>query len=149
MEALVIARHGVYDDSYNLSPRGAEQMKALAERLKPTIGSRKVIVLASSVSRGRASGDVMGEVLGCPVEHHEVLWSEKDHPENLEKATELIMSKGADHDVVIIVTHLEYTERLPSYVGEHVMGGVKFGYVEITKGSAYIMDFNAKTCVRA
>lgn len=148
MEKLIIARHGDYDSQNGLlRPFGEFQMKRLAEYIKPIVGSSRVIVLASDAPRGSGSGDIMAKVLGCLMERHIELFSNPAHDPDKPKALELLQSKAGDYDVVIVVTHLEYVQVLPPYIGRHVFGGVVFDHGWLPNGSAWLIDFTTKTCV--
>lgn len=73
MDALIITRHGYSDYTGHLSLEGQEQISRLAEHLKPIIGAKKIIVLASTIDRARESGDIVAKLFSCPIEYHEIL----------------------------------------------------------------------------
>ncbi|MDO8509587.1 MAG: hypothetical protein Q7S24_00410 [bacterium] len=145
MRKVVIARHGEYNDDLTLNTYGAGQMKRLAEHLK-TLSCARVIVLASTATRASASGDVMADVMGCAIEYHELLWPDNEHGEDPLKVIDLIKRKADDFDMVIIVTHLEYTDCLPQDVGR-MLGGMMVPYSLISKGHAWIFDTVDKTSI--
>lgn len=145
MMRLVIARHGEYNDDLMLSTYGAGQMRRIAEQLR-TLGCARVIVLASTAPRASASGDVMRDVLRCGIEYRELLWSDNRHREDPPQVIDLIKQKAEDFDMVVLVTHLEYTDSLPQLAGR-MLGMSRVPFTSINKGQAWIFDTVNKTSV--
>lgn len=150
MKRLVIARHGEYSGGGNnplLNADGQAQMRRLADGLKALINGGSVVVLASTAARGSMSGKVVATCLECAMEECPVLWSDNQHDTNCAEVLELIQSKK-DFDTVVLVTHLEYTQKLPSHIGEHLFGGKEFPFAQVPKGRAWVIDCVAQTCER-
>ena len=90
------------------------------------------------------SAAILGKAFGVPFEEHEVLWSENRHPEDLPKTLELVRSKKETVDVLILVTHLEYVNRFPTYFAKEELGSY-FPHDSINKGEACDIECEAKT----
>lgn len=119
---LVVARHGDYGGDDNLSQRGAEQMRNLAEKMLSIVDGSKIILLSSTARRASQSAEVISQVLKVPFEEHEVLWSENCHPENEAELLELVRARKPENQAMILVTHLEYAEYFPTYFARHELG---------------------------
>lgn len=145
MQRLIIVRHGEYGGNDRLSEYGKEQITQLGEKLKATVNGGRVVILSSVAARAVDSAEILGKTFGVEFEQHDVLWSENRHRENLPKALELVRSKKDDADILVLVTHLEYVERFPSYFGEEELGNPSFPHREISKGTAWDIDCNQKT----
>lgn len=146
MQRLILIRHGVYGYDDRLNETGRQQMNEIAKKLQPTLNGGRVALLTSVAARARESADIIGKLIGVEPEEHDVLWSENRHRENLPKALELVRSKKDVVDVLILVTHLEYTERFPRYFAQEELGGGTFPHREVAKGEAWDIDCEQKTC---
>ena len=145
MKKIIIARHGDYDDfgKMRLNAPGKYQMRELAKKLQPFLGDSNVIILASTALRASMSGEVMADELDCPIEFHKVLVSGGGTPCNNEKVLKLIQSYES-FDIVVLVTHLEYSGSLPPFIGEHLLG-VELNPFATNKGEAWVIDIKEKT----
>jgi len=148
MKKIIIARHGDYDDfgDMRLNARGQYQMSELAKQLQPILGDSNVIILASTAKRASMSGDVMADELDCPIEFHEELVSGGGIPCKNEEVLKIIQSYD-QFDIVILVTHMEYSGGLPPFIGEQLCG-VEFNPFATNKGEAWVIDLEAKTIER-
>lgn len=116
---LIVVRHGNYNrgGKEELNEEGRSSIKQLTNRLKSLIQGKKTIILSSTIPRAFESATIIGEGLGVDIEGYDILWSDDNHIENLPAIFNLIESH-AESDVIIVVTHCEYTEYLPLYFGE-------------------------------
>ena len=144
MKKLIVARHGSYGEDMRISSAGREQMVKLAETLKKHIDGCKVVMLSSSAPRAADSAEVLAGLINVPFKEYEVLWSDNRHRRNDQAVLDLIESKKGDADVVIIVTHIEYTDSFPSFYARKVLNAQIFSY-GIGKGEAQILDCGQKT----
>lgn len=145
LKKLFIVRHGDYLSSgeEGLSPLGIRQMESIGAEIKTQhINGTKPRIITSTATRAKQSADILTRILEVEAEEHEVLWSENRRPPQVKKVFDLIDLDGPE--VVIMVTHLEYTELLPLYFGVYALGGSKLPYREIRKGSAYVIDCEEK-----
>ncbi|MFA5157745.1 MAG: hypothetical protein WC451_00945 [Patescibacteria group bacterium] len=145
MEKLIVARHGSYGGDH-LNSRGVEEINRLSQGLQQVIGGGSVVILSSTAARAVESAKIMSEILGVPFSSHEILWSDDRHRENLPAALRLVQSRENEADVVVLVTHFEYAEQLPTFFGKEVLGE-EIPEQEISKGQARVVDCVAKTCV--
>lgn len=144
MKKLVVVRHGHYDDRYQLNDHGRNQIRSLAEQLRPHITDATIKILTSTADRARESGEILSGIFQAEIEQHEVLWSESRHPENLAEALQLVRAKFNEVDVLILTTHYEYVERFPGYFFRKELNMNLRSYL-IEKGEAWLIDCEAKT----
>lgn len=143
METLIIARHGEYSGD-DLNDYGAGQMQTVGIKIKQLLRpGNSVSIISSAAARASQSADVLSEVLGVPVEIHKILWSDNTHREDEEAAYNIIMSKE-NYDVVVVVTHLEYSRDLPAYFAEKKNWGTRLSYEETPKGQAWVLDCTSR-----
>ncbi len=145
LELVAIVRHGEYD-TYYLNPRGEAQMRALATGLLPLVGGRKLAVISSTIRRAVQSACLLAEGLGAPRPIlYEVLVSHDECRPDLPVAYALITRESeAGAAAVIVVTHMEYTEELPSFVCQQLgISGVHLPR-RLQKGQAWILNVATK-----
>jgi phosphohistidine phosphatase SixA len=115
-------------------------MLELANRIKHLLGpGNSISIVSSAAPRASQSAEVLSTVLGVPFETHDILWSDNRHSEDEEAAYNIIKSKETD-DIVVAVTHLEYSRDLPSYFAKRNNWGVRVAYEETEKGHAWVLD---------
>lgn len=148
LSRIAIVRHGEYGSDSKLNERGRQQIQGLGEKLKETIGAEELaLILSSTAARALESAEILANILGVSVAAHEVLWSENRHPEDFEAAYALVNSIRSRADVAILITHLEYTEGFPWFLGEKDLG-VHFPYrCDVRKGEGIIIDYRSKCLV--
>lgn len=139
MKQLIVVRHGECGQDNRLNYRGYAQMVALAGKLKPFINGESVLIITSPTDRTRESARILGTAFGSEIEEYEVLWSENSHPEDFPGALELVRSQRDKADVLILVTHYEYTEGFPEFFAKEELE-VKLHAREIKKGEALVID---------
>ena len=149
MKILIVARHGYYRGS-DLHEIGELQMKALGSAIKSALNGFSVQIVSSNAPRAEQSAEIIAEILGVGFEKHEFLWTGPGSPRgcspDLQSALKLIEASKAD--VLIIVTHLEYSEKLPNFFGRNVLKVSSFPSEETDKGHAWVIDCEAKTCTK-
>ena len=148
MSRLAIVRHGKYGSDYRLNDQGRAQIQTLAERLNQSFDYEQEIalVLSSIAPRAIDTAEIIAQILQAPVETHELLWSENSHPENLEEAYKLVQSSRNRADLLVLVTHYEYTEELPALFGRRDLSQ-RF-YQHVKKGEGIILNYRDKYIAR-
>ena len=145
MKRLIVVRHGEYGDNGGLNTNGQAQIDALADRLHRLIDRASVLILSSTAVRARESAKILAKAFGGGIiEDYEVLWSESRHPEDLPAALALVKSRQDLADVIILVTHLEYTELLPAYFCRMVLD-IHRPSQSLRNGRAWVIDCELKT----
>lgn len=146
MKKLIIVRHGDYDYRNNdLNLRGISQIEKLSERIAQLVAGERVVILSSDRERATSSAKIIADKLVLGFTEHELLWSENCHQTNLSEALILIDQAGESADIVIVVTHYEYTAELPPEYGKR-LGVSGFPHRESDKGTARVIDFDLRTC---
>lgn len=144
MKQLILVRHGDYDaDGHNghLNDRGRKKIKILTKKLKKFIKRCSVAILTSTADRARESADMLSSFFGVDHEQYDVLWSGSGHPEDLEGALDLIRWKVRmkNPDVLIVVTHFEYVEDIPSFFAKKELD-IELQSITIDKAEALVFD---------
>lgn len=139
MKKLIVARHGYFSPCGKLDDFGIDQMTKMAEKLRPYLIGCTSLILSSTAPRALHSANILSFELNINFERHEVLWSDSEHEEDFPKALDLVRSKK-NHDVVILVTHLEYGEGFPAYFANKELGGHEVCCEGIRKGQAWVLD---------
>ncbi|TAK04126.1 hypothetical protein EPO34_03190 [Patescibacteria group bacterium] len=122
MDLLVIVRHGNYGADDRLNDLGRDQMRHLAELVRPDLAGRAVRLLSSTALRAVDSAEVLAQALAlASFERHDLLWSDNRHREDYAAALALIREKSEGVDVLLVVTHLEYAGYLPTLFGKEVL----------------------------
>lgn len=149
MKTLVVARHGAYtyrDGEYHLSDFGRDQIELLAGALETTINGQSVALLTSTAPRAKESAEVLGKKIDVEPQEHELLRSEGGRPMDIDGVIALIQ-EHENFDIVIIMTHYEYSEFLPRPFAEKVLGTTDgFPRYATNKGEAWVVDCDARTC---
>ena len=143
MDTLIIVRHGHYNCN-GLSDYGREQISSLSNKLKPFINNASPLILSSTANRAIESAEIIATTFNVSLEKHEILWSEKSHPEDLYGTLELIRSREHETETIILVTHYEYTENFPEYFAEAYLNTQIDSY-DINKGEAWVIKCDDKT----
>lgn len=143
---LITCRHGAYDETtFHLNDDGKWQMEALAACLKPIIEDRMICILSSEADRAIESAEILRNNLGLnAIERHELLWSESGRRPDYEKAKALVKQMLLTSDIVILVTHLEYTNGFSRYFIDETIGKT-LGSFELQKGQARITSIDGAT----
>lgn len=150
MDTLIIVRHGDYDDfgKKNLSYEGKKFIRRLAEEIIHFTKDKKVIILSSNAKRASESAEIIKTKLGVEkFENKEILLSGSGHPTNFPGVFELIDSYEEKTDVLILVTHLEYTNWLAYYFAQKKLNFINLPE-KLTTASAHVVDCNNKTITR-
>ncbi len=138
MKKLIVVRHGEDGAFGALSQNGFEQIQALAKKLNEIVNGLSVFVFTSPTLRTKETAKIISKTLNTEYKVEECLEHEEDFADSLK----LVRSRV--EDVVILVTHLEYTEWFPSYFAKENMGIYLKSY-GIDKGRAWIVDCENKT----
>lgn len=153
LSAIIIARHPEYDlGSGSLTPQGIERANDLAMQITDKIpsisGVEHAIIVTSTAKRTAEAADILSHALGIPVEQSNVFLTDAFTVENIPAAINFIEAKQDDYDVIIIVTHLEYTDVLPRACGHAFFGGRARGLRNLRKGEAFIVQRDKATLLR-
>ncbi|KND50079.1 MAG: hypothetical protein AB203_03765 [Parcubacteria bacterium C7867-008] len=149
MQKLVLVRHGEYstvDGQHLLNDEGRQQMSVLATKLKALIGGQRAVLHTSSAPRATASAAILADALDVPCEEHLELWSGGDgvgHYPDTHAMVLQIMEWAKEYDVLILVTHMEFVERLPIKFANLVFK-TAIREVHIPKGHAGVIDCDTK-----
>jgi phosphohistidine phosphatase SixA len=149
MKKLVLVRHGEYstiDGQYILNEEGRQQIAVLAPKLRALIGDQRVALHTSWAARAAASAAILADALGVTFEEHRELWSGGDgigHYPDTEAMVWQIVEWAEEYDVLILVTHLEFVERLPNKFA-NVVFKTAIREVHIPKGHAGVIDCDTK-----
>ncbi len=151
MDTLIVVRHGDYDEGAGatapLNERGRLQMADLAGKLAKFLAGRSHKILYSPVRRVVESADILHDTIGGVCEENEIFRSSGAIDPRTQQAMQIIDSQ--DVDVVIVVTHHEYSAALPWEYGGRFgkrYGAGCFPDFASGKGEARVIDMNMKTC---
>jgi len=156
MRKLALIHYGLADASTGLlTPFGLAQMGRLANLLRKVIKEGdKTIVLSATSSEAMQSSGVLAGGLGIKVEHYDILqsaWVGVRKNENLRETLELIESKNADYDIIILVGNYTYVGGFPAFFCDKKLGKKLTDEARkevIMPGEAFVIDYNDKTCQR-
>ena len=138
MKKFIVIRHG---SGFNME----EQMLHMAEQLKPHLEGNTVRLITSTAFRADDSAKELARELGLTgYENHAILWSDRDHEQNNRAALALVRKKFEGVDVLIVLTHLEYAEELPTVFGKEVLQTQIEPY-ELSHGQGRIVLCDEKT----
>lgn len=144
LKRLYIVRHGDHQIRGLLSELGEEQAKKLGEKIQ---ARQEEIphIFHSPTPRTSRHAKIMAEILGAKTQVSEVLESSEDIDPRLDAALELL--KTAESEVVILVTHYEYSRDLPRYFGSRFLSINTFpGSEGLSKGAAWDIQCADKIC---
>jgi phosphohistidine phosphatase SixA len=117
-------------------------MRAFTCFVRSLIGENNNIrILSSNELRSCHSAQVIADTLGisCECIHYsDVLYSSEIVKPQLKEALDLINLE--EDEVVIIVTHLEYTKELHRYFGVRVLNTPDFPHGHLEKGEAWCIN---------
>ena len=146
MKRLIIVRHGNCNEDGYLDDNGRRQMDYISRRLKSKFTDNpRVVILTSTADRAKESAEILGKIFEVEIEPHEVLWSDRERRTDLSNLLYLVRSKKDIADVIILVTHLEYTEEFPYHFGKNELGVGHFPFRELGNGQFWDIDCEQKT----
>jgi phosphohistidine phosphatase SixA len=120
LKKLIVVRHGDYSCRKNgvtlLTEAGKASMELLAKKLIPHMQG-EVIVRSSPAVRALQSVAIISKESGFGYDICEGLWYADEHryPEDPDKVLKLILSLADTTDVIVLMTHRDYTSLLPAY----------------------------------
>jgi phosphohistidine phosphatase SixA len=150
MKKLILVRHGDCTADGELTMIGCLRISSLALKLKSILHViTDVIILSSTATRAMQSARVLAKGLPATIEGHEVLWSDDEEGlrVQLPEALTFVRSRMS-HDVVILVTHQEYTEDFPGYFGQQELNDTRFHCEALRRSEAWVIDCTARTRIR-
>lgn len=145
MKYLVIARHGHYGQDDNLSNLGSEQMLRMSQKIANLKQDLSATILCSSAPRAEQSAKIISDNLGIPSATHPILWSDNKHRMSCEDVYKLVTVAAEKVDVVILVTHLEYSDNFPLHFASVEGWNKSVGFGETEKGEAWVLDCENQT----
>ena len=139
MRRLIIVRHGRYRTDGSLSLFGRESIRELVCRLESLVDEGPILVLSSSAKRAYESANILAEALEADFESSDVLWSEQYRPARPDTVLSMILSRADDYETVIVVTHLEYVQTLPTHFSKRVLA-CELRLDHLRRGGACVID---------
>lgn len=148
MEKLIIVRHGDYDkDSGHLSDKGSADIKGVAVRIKALVRDSSALILSSPAFKAAESALILSDVLNVAIVMHDDLFSECQGDMNLDRALAFVRGKSDQADVLIVVTHIEYTDYLPAHFFKKEWD-MKAPYMHLEKGEGAVIDYASKSLTK-
>jgi phosphohistidine phosphatase SixA len=139
MEKVAVVRHGDYSGE-ELNDTGKFQARKLGGLLEE-LSVHRSLVLTSTAKRASQTAAIIARYLGSEIEEHELLWSDAMHKENLQAAYDLIHTNVEKTDLLVIVTHLEYGERLPYFLVDKDWDKKPLSIRSLQRGQGVILDY--------
>ena len=107
-------------------------------------------MLSSSARRAKESAEILSAKLNLTFELVDLLWSGPDDKvdggdPDFRAVLDLISKHPNQAEVVVLITHFEYVENFPRFLGRNHLGGVCLPIREIPKGTAWLIDCEQKT----
>lgn len=141
MKYLIILRHGEYNaQTLNLNQNGKKQIVEILKKIEALIDGYSTIMLTSSAPYAEHTARIISGSLEVPSYSHTILWSDEDHPADCNKVYELQKSFQQKPLVVILVTHLEFTDEYPKYFASVEGWNKDPGYGGLEEGQAWVLD---------
>ena len=147
MKTLIVVRHGEDGSNGKLTNGGRNKMGRLADKIALLTKGMTVAILSAVAPRATESADILGHVLNEGVHVHRKLSTDNIRPNDLWWAMGLVEAYSEIADVIIIVSHLEYSERLTEYFMEEQLG-VNASSRGIEKGEAWVIDCERRTLTK-
>lgn len=144
---MYIVRHGDYSGTH-LNSIGKIQLEALAKDLKIQLEGINTPprIFTSVATRAIQSANIIAEALGTEmIEPCHFLWTGPGGNLYCQLNSTIDLIDRKRDEVVIIVTHLEYTEELPSFFASRIWNNHGFPKMAIAKGEAWYLDCKDKT----
>ncbi len=147
---IILVRHGEYGGpEARLSNSGINQIKTLGEKIKNIINEeRSICIFSSPFNRTMESSKIIGDILGVEkIENCPLLILKEDPKENdFQKILDLVHSQIEDMvEILILVTHMEYTNAFPEYLSEEEFNGINLKIPGVLKGQAIVINYNDQT----
>lgn len=142
---LIIARHGEYGHDNNLNAFGSEQILRMSKKIADLKQDLTAIILCSSAPRAEQSAKIIADNLGIQSVTHPILWSDNSHRMNCEEVYKLVKEASEKAEVVILVTHLEYSDTFPMHFASVEGWNKSAGFGETEKGQAWVLDCENQT----
>lgn len=147
---IILVRHGEYGGpEARLSNFGINQINSLGEKIKNIInGERSICIFSSPFNRTMESSEIIGNILSVEkIENCPLLRLNEEPKENdFQKILDLIHSQIEEKvEVLILVTHMEYTNEFPGYLSEEEFNGINLKCPSVLKGQAIVINYNDQT----
>lgn len=117
LKKLIIVRHADFNAGEEV---GASQSKALATRLEPIIGVLSLVILTSTLERAWCTAKFICRKFGLRryVQSDVLWWTTEEHEPKAPHSLELIEKYKDSAEVMIVVTHADYIDWLPTAFAE-------------------------------
>lgn len=149
MNTIMILRHGHFiSGTEDLSSEGVKQVKSLLVKIQEYLEKSKTVILSSDAPRAVQSASLLSKYLKIPIGFSRCLWADDRHKENTELAVDTIIQYATQQsaDVVIVVTHFEYTGSLPNLISQKITGKCILPHEEfLQEGEMYILKLDHGT----
>lgn len=136
MEQLFIIRHGDYNKVGGLTILGKSQINQVATQIKKYCDGKRVVILTSTAPRALESTKIIAEINQIEkIIRNQFLWSGDDadpinsyyYNQNPSKIMDILDSDNLmENDIVIIVSHYEVVNQLPSFFFKVMLGQTQF-----------------------
>ena len=148
MHYLVVVRHGEYNKrTSHLNAAGRAQIRAVTSKISWLAPRPRLKIFCSSAQRTRESATVISRGLGVEVAQRQFLRSMTDLTERQIQQALSLVRRHQYLDMLVLITHLEFTRDLPDYVSREFFG-IPFPRQEVAKGGAWLIDFEHRTIVQ-
>jgi broad specificity phosphatase PhoE len=147
---IILVRHGEYGGTEaHLSKSGINQIQALGEKIRNHINEEKSIrIFYSPLNRTMESSIIIGDILEVKkIENRRLLILNEGPKENdFQQILDLVHSQIEDMvEVLILVTHMEYTNVFPEYLSKNDFSGINLKCPGVSKGQAIVINYNDQT----
>jgi broad specificity phosphatase PhoE len=143
---IYVVRHGHHTNGY-LDSLGKSQIAVLAKELKLRISEKASLrIISSTAARATESAEIIAKSLNARSEGTDsMLWTGPDGNKSCHLDETLEMINSTDDEVVIMVTHYEYSEEFPSFFASKVWGDKGFSETSLNNGQAWCINCNDNT----
>ncbi len=137
---IIVVRHGKYLQNGNLAEEGKAQIRQVAKKILTMMNGSKVVILSSVAPRTIESAEIISTCLRTSYQAHHALLSTNGQKEDLPTALRLIKTAQKKADIVVVVTHLEYSRSLIPYYAEQELGITGMNINALSPGEAWVFD---------
>lgn len=122
-QALLVVRHGNYDEKLNLDEEGKNQMRNLARFIKVVSANKSLRprIICSSAPRAKEGGKIIAEILtmkNSDISYRDCLWDDDTNPGDFEKSIELVDNSSGEGILLIVLTHMYFVPMIARDYGK-------------------------------
>lgn len=146
LKKLVFVRHGSYGHDFHLNDHGHKQMDVAAEKIGPLLQEhRSVLLIVSTTLRAVESAEDLKKHFNFDSCEESKLFS--DNGWDIQAGIKVILERGKQHDMIVVVSHLEYCEYLPYDFMKKVFG-LESPALSMGRGHVCLCDLEKKTLTK-